>query len=182
MITELKQKENQAHIIDLLQSTKRPNIENLIQWLTDHSNFFTSPASTKYHGAYRGGLAQHSLNVLHYLEFMNNAFDRGLSRESMIIAALLHDVCKIGAYIGDSAKYAWNKSQPAGHAELSINRILEYITLTPSELCMIRHHMGPYCHSSEELKTAWDDFPEAKLMYMADELATLREQHQERRP
>ena len=50
-------------IIDLLRSTNREGIENVITWLSDESDFFEAPASTAFHGNYSGGLAEHSLNV-----------------------------------------------------------------------------------------------------------------------
>ena len=76
-----EKKKNRKEIIELLQETERPGIEKLVSWL-DHSNFFTSPASTMFHGNYEGGLAAHSYEV--YQEFKQRGSERlnsgGVSR------------------------------------------------------------------------------------------------------
>ena len=59
---------NKKEFIELLEKyVKRDGIENLITYLDEQSDFFTSPASTKYHGSYEGGLVEHSLNVYYSL-------------------------------------------------------------------------------------------------------------------
>lgn len=89
--------------IEVYQSNiKREGADKLLEWLCD-SDFFEAPASTKYHGSYPGGLAQHSLNVYRQLVSL---LERGqqyggktdYSAESVAIAALLHDVCKAEFY------------------------------------------------------------------------------------
>ncbi len=141
-------------IIDLLESTNRGGMVYLIGHL-QKEGFFESPASTKFHGCYPGGLAEHSLKVYHLLEHYIDKLklDETLSpgqkpleftRYTTVIAGLLHDVCKIGAYIGDEKPYKWNKQQPKGHAILSIERIKGFIKLTALEEMMITYHMGVY--------------------------------------
>lgn len=39
----------------------------LLDYLENKSDFFSCPASARYHGAYPGGLCEHSLNVYHCL-------------------------------------------------------------------------------------------------------------------
>ncbi len=84
------------------ENIKRDGADALLDWLK-RSDFFTAPASTKYHGAYEGGLLEHSLNVydclLGELSSMNMA-DK-YSKETVAIVSLLHDVCKIGLYISE---------------------------------------------------------------------------------
>ena len=141
-------------IIKLLKSTERDGMDRLIDWL-EHNGFFTSPASTKYHGCFEGGLADHSLGVYKLLvEFavdsnLGAVTSRGqnphtLNSNNLIIAALLHDINKVGAYIGTEKPYTYNKQQPKGHALLSIARIKQFIELEPIEEMMIRYHMGFY--------------------------------------
>lgn len=88
-------------ICSLLRSVKRPNacIEELIQKLKD-SDFFTAPASTKYHNCCEGGLADHSLNVYHNLKRLveNKHLESTISEDSIIICGLLHDMAKINYY------------------------------------------------------------------------------------
>lgn len=87
-----------------LDNIKRDGSAQLLEWLCD-SDFFEAPASTKYHGAYPGGLAQHSLNVYHELCRLIESSDklgcpvRQYSMESIAIVSLLHDVCKAQFYV-----------------------------------------------------------------------------------
>lgn len=61
-------KKNREEFIEILglalQKREGSNIDGLFKKL-DSSDFFTAPASTRYHGAYKGGLVDHSLNVYH---------------------------------------------------------------------------------------------------------------------
>lgn len=158
--------DTEEKIIELLRSTLRDGIESLIKWLRD-DGFFESPSSTKFHGSYPGGLAKHSLEVFellsgYYEELkLHKATASGqkplpLGSDNIIIAALLHDVCKVGAYIGDEKPYKWKKNQPKGHATLSIERIKEYIKLTEVEEMMIRYHMGVYGLNEFYEKDSWE--------------------------
>lgn len=188
----------------LLMSTGREGIDKLLGYL-ECEGFFESPASTRFHGAYPGGLAQHSLGVYERLAKYASEVDfnpgRGaitlpVTRETLIIAGLLHDVCKVGAYIGNVSPYKWNRAQPKGHALLSLIRIAKYINLEPVEEMMIKFHMGTYgtlefesycseypirgdkSKSKEErygqsLANAWYHNPIVKLMYLCDELDNL---------
>ncbi len=146
-------------ITQLLESTKRAGIKALIHWL-EMEGFFIAPASTRFHGTYEGGLAEHSLRVYQLLlhigdlnvlkldaETSPGQKPYELGPENLVIAGLLHDVCKIGAYIptpDGKNPYKWNRSQPKDHALLSIARLLERIKLAPVEELMIKYHMGPY--------------------------------------
>ena len=142
-------------ITDVLGLTDRKGIDGMIGWL-EGKGFFESPASTKYHGCYPGGLADHSWGVYELLsentagmdlDAVKSAGQKPLTIEqgTLEIAALLHDVCKVGAYIdkGDGA-YKWHKGHPKGHASLSIKIISEFIELSDLETMMIRYHMGVY--------------------------------------
>jgi len=181
-------------IIDLLKSTKREGIERLIDNM-ESNGFFESPASTKFHGCYTGGLAKHSMNVYKYLNKLVVRYKIEISPESVIIATLLHDLCKIGAYIGTEKPYSWNRGQPKGHATLSLKRIKEFIVLSELEEKMILYHMGIYglaefqnegqAHKGEYtlrgngMVNVWNHYPVVKLMYFCDELATIHEKTEE---
>jgi len=173
-------------IIELLKSTNRTGMDNLINWLIENG-FFESPGSTKFHGCYTGGLADHSYNVYELLKEMNAKYALGCPDESVIIAALLHDVCKVGAYLGNSKPYQWNRSQPKGHAALSIERIKQFVELTELEELMIKFHMGVYGLDEFEpgkgeyplrgggMANAWFHHPIVKVMYFCDEFSTFKE-------
>ncbi len=84
------------------ENIKRDGADALLDWLKK-SDFFTAPASTKYHGAYEGGLLEHSLNVYDCLlgELASMNMTDKYSKETVAIVSLLHDVCKIGLYISE---------------------------------------------------------------------------------
>ena len=83
--------------IRLLQSTNREGMDKLLEFL-EKSDFYTAPASTRYHGNYEGGLLEHSMKV--YEIFKEKIKQSGLQtpEESVIISALLHDICKTNFY------------------------------------------------------------------------------------
>ena len=88
----------QETISDLLRLTGRDGIENLLAFLNDESDFFTAPASTKHHLAYKGGLAKHSYNVFKCAKSLAERYDFTSKIDSVIITALTHDFCKIDYY------------------------------------------------------------------------------------
>lgn len=152
----MTKEETQKEITELLMSTHRTHMGDMVQYL-DREGFFESPASTRFHGAYAGGLAEHSLgvyNALINLPFNVLRLDEDttagkkplpITPQGVVIACLLHDVCKVGAYIptpDGKNPYRWNKAQPKGHTRLSIERIKEYIKLEPLEEMVIHFHMG----------------------------------------
>lgn len=112
-MTELSKKEidsNAVQFYNLLRSTKREGIEDLIKYL-ESTDFEVAPASTKYHGNFEGGLCAHSLIVFEilakmlndYIELKNLEFPNELGEydemmNSAIIVALLHDISKVNMY------------------------------------------------------------------------------------
>ena len=175
-------------IIKLLKSTNREGIDKVIEFM-EKSDFFTAPASTRFHGAYEGGLAAHSFKVYEILKYKikNNIEDIQVPEESIIISALLHDICKANYYKTDyrNAKNSfgeWEKvpyytiddTIPYGHGEKSVMMLTEYIKLTPEEKYAIRWHMG-YTEPKELYNTiglAFTKYPIALLTHEADLEAT----------
>ena len=156
----------QEIIIDLLKSTRHPGIKSMIEYLLKEG-FFESPVSTRFYGCYEGGLAKHSLGVYDLLKEFNEKLNLGaaiasgqkplpIKPENIVIAALLHDVCKVGAYLGSEKPYRWNKKMPEGHATLSIARIKKHIELTEIEELMIKFHMGVYGLKEFYEKDSWE--------------------------
>jgi len=172
--------------------TRRDGIGKLVEYL-EASDFFIAPASMRYHGCHVGGLAKHSFNVYERLLGYNALLGLGIEDEHIIIAALLHDVCKIGAYVkreGGLSKedsWYWNRAQPKGHALLSLVRIAEHIKLLETEVWMVQYHMGvyglmefdpmkgEYTLRNKAMAYAWHHRPIVKVMYFCDELVTLGE-------
>ena len=141
----------------------RDGAEALLDYLTNKSDFFTSPASARYHGAYAGGLCEHSLNVYHCLtdylarERVTDLYGLEYSPESIALVALLHDVCKIGCYKpstrnvkGEDGKwtqvptFTYEDPLPYGHGEKSVYVVNGFVRLTREEAMAIRWHMGAY--------------------------------------
>lgn len=157
----------------------------------EYSGFFTSPASTKYHGAFPSGLCYHSVNVatemLGLLE-QHQLEDANL-RASAVTCALLHDICKAGTYRRttkrqhgldgewkDVATYEYDDSTlPLGHGEKSLY-ILQHLgmELTDQEAAAIRWHMGAYrdhdCYN--EMGKAFERYALALFLHLADMVAT----------
>lgn len=155
MITELmmKKNENKDNFCRLLRSTSRHGVGAVItelEWL----DFFEAPASRRDHNAYPGGLVAHSLNVYRVakelsLVMRNINPDLELSDDSLIIASLLHDVCKAPRYQGSLVKdgvYQKNYNHlPVGHGEKSVIMLLRLgLELTDDEILAIRWHMGAW--------------------------------------
>lgn len=142
---------------ELLRSTGRSGVENLISYL--HStDFYEAPASTRFHSSYEGGLIQHSLNVFDMLEqkFENKPWSNfEIKRDTLIIVALCHDICKANYYgvemrnrkneHGVWEKYPFyivDDKSPYGHGEKSAMITSNFIKLSAEERYAIRWHMG----------------------------------------
>lgn len=121
----------------------------------ESSDFFTAPASTKYHLSRAGGLAEHSWNVYRALDSMAPRYLPGMDHDSIVVCGLLHDLCKANFYKTDfrNAKnergqwervpyYAIEDQLPLGHGEKSAMMIQRFFPLETDELLAIRWHMG----------------------------------------
>ena len=127
--------------------------------------FFTAPASTKYHGAYEGGLFDHSLEVAKQLVNLTNKLDLKWEKEdSPYVIGMFHDLCKCDNYVIDTetGKYIYNPDIIIpGHAEKSIILLQDFCTLTDEEIACIRWHMGAY----ETDTKMWDYYGRAIEKY-----------------
>lgn len=156
--------QNKEEFISLLRSTNREGIEKLIDWLCNKSDFFIAPSSTRFHGNYPGGLCQHSLNVYRIakgflptcqLYSADPAKFSEITEDNIIIATLLHDLCKTNFY-KPVQKYRKDENNnwelyntydiedkfPFGHGEKSVFMAQRFINLTGNEALAIRWHMG----------------------------------------
>ena len=148
--------ENKVRFINLLKSTNRTSIENVIDWL-ESTDFFEAPASTQYHENYTGGLCEHSLKVYDTFEKLHQAFNLDININSIIIMSLLHDVCKAGCYhkekknvkIGQNWTqvdyWKFDDNNPIGHGHKSVIEIQKTgFILTDLEINSIVAHMNGY--------------------------------------
>jgi hypothetical protein len=135
--------ENESQIVALLSFVKRTGIDDLLDYL-QNSDYYTAPASTRFHSVSRGGLVQHSLNVTREFGRENALWQKPLPQDSVIISELLHDLCKVGAYTETSRGYETVKNFPKGHGKLSVARIEDHIFLTQQEKDMVLYHMSTF--------------------------------------
>ena len=164
---------------------KREGATELRKWL-EESDFFTAPASSKFHCDYEGGLCEHSINVCNQLGKLLKAYPEiTATGETAAIVTLLHDVCKIGFYKTDyrnakNAEGVWEKvpyyateEQFAygNHGGKSVFLIGKYIKLTDEEAVAIQCHMGNEDGKYSTSKS-FEQFPLAWLLHVADEAAT----------
>lgn len=190
-MTQGEIEEQKEMILDLLKSTEREGIDKLADYLTESTDFFTAPASTKFHNNFRGGLAQHCLNVYENFKSLLEIKGVEMQEDSIIICALLHDLCKCNTYVvetrnrkndqGQWEKYniwATNKDVeiPLPHASRSIAIIRKFIKLSIKEELTIFYHMGPYGGEDFEyknmMKAANEKYPQTVLFYVADTISS----------
>ena len=127
-------------------------MENLLQYL-EGTDFFTAPASSKYHLACSGGLVQHTINVINTLEWLTLHMDLEWEKQrSPIIVGLLHDICKADTYkksdtgyiYSPTGKYTGNKKNNE-HGSLSVKIAQDHdVILTQEEILCIHYHMGAW--------------------------------------
>lgn len=147
------------------------------------NGFFTAPASTKYHGAFEGGLFEHSRNVTQVLITLTH--DNGLvwqRPESPYIIGMFHDLCKMDFYrhpMSDVVLHAWDANGQKdirevdttkwehnpdtllkGHGDKSVMLLSQYLSLTMEEILCIRYHMGAFVDQGE-----WNDYTRAIHQY-----------------
>lgn len=141
-------------------------LEQLLAWL-EQTDFFIAPASTKYHGADRGCLCQHSLNVYQSaMELITNGnIYAGVVTDQLIssitLCALMHDICKANYYKPNPKQYPGSPAYvvedefPCGHGEKSVILLQRFVKLKEEEILAIRWHMG-----------GWDDAVRTNSAYL----------------
>lgn len=149
--------------------------EDFYNWLLDNG-FMTAPASTKYHGAFEGGLYKHSENVTEELCDLTKKLGLKWQREqSPYIVGMFHDLCKIDLYLGNEQNGYYYNPEPTlkGHGEKSVMLLSQFMTLTPEEMLCIRYHMGAYEKADwDSFDLAIKQFPNVLFTHTADMLAS----------
>lgn len=169
---------------------RREGADKLLDWL-NRSDFFTAPASTRFHGAYEGGLCEHSVNVFNRLSELVEGV-HGVSwpsPESIAIVSLLHDLCKVNFYSLDYRNkknhhgvwervpfYTVDDTLPMGHGEKSLYIVSGFMKLSRDEAMAIRWHMGfgdsSFKGGDFSVGNAFEKYPLALLLHMADMTAS----------
>lgn len=151
---------------------KREGADKLLDWLCS-TDFFTAPASTKFHNAKEGGLCEHSINMFNRLvsilqQEYGEDWQEKCSFESAAIIGLLHDVCKVDCFVVEKknvkvykengskfdtkGRFDWEEKEvyavedklPYGHGEKSVYILSGFIKLTRNEAMSINWHMGAF--------------------------------------
>lgn len=169
------------------------NVE-LLDWLDKRTDFFTAPASTKFHCAFSEGLIIHSMNVF---ELLMKRCEGEENPESVAIVSLLHDVCKAEFYkettrnVKNETTGQWEKVPyyaiedkfPFGHGEKSVFLIERFMRLKPAEAIAIRWHMGGFDDNARvggfSVANAFMKYPLAVKLHLCDLEATYLLENQE---
>lgn len=176
------------------ENIKRAGSKELLEWMLK-TDFFTAPASSKFHCACEQGLVMHSLSVYHTLVEKHFEPDKD-SPESFAICALLHDLCKAQFYkvstrnVKNDETGQWEKKPfyaiedafPYGHGEKSVFLIERFMRLKTSEAVAIRWHMGGFDDAAKgggfSIALAYEKYPLAVKLHLADlESTYLREKN-----
>ena len=190
---EIRMEENKQRFQALLTecAAGRRGVGQFMDWLAS-TDFYTAPASTRFHLSEPGGLCLHSLHVHDRMVQIAGLLpdpspERVLSAR---MVALLHDVCKANFYAVEMRNRKneltghWEKYPfyivadqfPYGHGEKSAFLVDRFLRLTPDEALAIRWHLGGFDDASRggsfAVGTAFDAGPLALLLHMADMLAS----------
>jgi len=171
------------------KNIKRNGSERLLDYLlSEQSDFFTAPSSSRFHGSYAGGLVQHSINVYNCLkdylsrESTKSLYGMNYSDETIAVVSLLHDLCKVNFYEVDyrnakNSKGQWEKvpyykindKLPYGHGEKSVYIVSGFMRLSREEAFAIRYHMGfSGIEDKNTIGRAFEMFPLAFALNVAD--------------
>lgn len=184
------------------QYITREGLDTLLEYL-ETKDFYTAPSSTKFHLNEDGGLCLHSMNVFETaLKIYHNIdkpaiedgtanFPNEVSEESIAIATLFHDLCKMDFY---KKTEKWKKDEqgrwqsytgygiddtfPLGHGEKSLLLLHTHLKLTAQEMLAVRWHMGMFdmgesgSAQSFAFREALNRYPLVAIVHAADFLAS----------
>lgn len=174
------------------ENIKREGADKLLEWLVK-TDFFTAPASSKFHSNFEGGLCLHSINVFkRFVSLLKTEYGENwtdvVSMESAAIMALLHDICKVDCYKVEMRNvkvdgawvqkpyFAFEESLPYGHGEKSVYIITGFLKLSRDEAMAINWHMGGFDArvrmGASVLSEAFYMHPICVLLHVADLQAT----------
>lgn len=177
---------NKERFLELCSKVNREGMSELLKWL-ESSDFYYCPASARFHGSHPGGLLKHSLNVYDEMMRLAKAYPEvELSEETVIVTSLFHDLCKVNLYATEKRNrknaqtgawesydaYTYNeKLHYGGHGSKSVFILQNYIKLSTEEAVAINCHMSSW-DGNKDVGAAFEQFPVAWLLHVADESAT----------
>lgn len=161
----------------------------MIDWLRQ-TDFYTAPASTRFHEAFPAGLLVHSLNVYNKMIELSKLKDfKTANIAEATLVALIHDWCKIGYYeayqknVKNNSTREWEtrtsyrvnqRGLPLGHGVTSLYLAMQFMSLTTEQALAIRWHQGRWnvCDLEQnEFQKANADYPMVYMIQFADMLA-----------
>lgn len=194
MLTPEQIEQNKKRFIELISSItiEGANIKGLLDWLENRSDFFSAPASTKYHCSYEGGLCEHSLDVYDDMVILNDAKDLKLDDNSIKIVALLHDISKANFYeqyfrnVKNDVTGQWEKVSDyrvredsvrfiyGNHEQNSEFMVRNFIPLSVAEsTAILHHHAGMSWDSAkEDCASVFNRYSIASALHTADFMST----------
>ena len=194
MDTNDKMMTSKERFVSLCEGINRKGIDELMSWL-EIKDFYTAPASTRFHGAHEGGLVEHSLNVYDELCRLLSVYPEvQVPNESVLICSLFHDLCKVEIYDKEkrnrkNSDGVWESYDAytinekfcyGGHGSKSVFLIQHFIHLTPEEAVAIQCHMSTWEDGmGRSIGSAFEQFPLAWLTHVADEAATFIKEKKE---
>lgn len=177
--------DNKERFVSLCKTVRRDGLDKLLNWL-ESNDFYTCPASSRFHGAYPGGLLEHSLNVYDELKRLLSIYPEiKASEDSVVVASLFHDLCKVNMYVTEKRNRKnelgqWESYDAytvkerfcfGGHGSKSVFLVQHFIELTPEEAVAINCHMGAFDNNTY-VGNAFEQHPFAWLLSVADQSAT----------
>lgn len=199
MLTLEKIQQNKEKFIYLISSISREGFnKDLLLKHLENSDFYTAPASTKYHCSYKGGLVEHSINVYENLVKLCSIKSTIIDENSIKIVSLLHDIAKMNYYesyyknvkqysengskYDDAGRYEWvqvkeykirdvkERFMYYNHEGTSEFLIRQYCPLSVEESTAILHHHGQLSNdcAKDDINAIYDRFPLACLLHLAD--------------
>lgn len=166
-----------------------PYIDRVVNWI-DSTDFYTSPASTRYHESFTHGLLYHTCSVYNnIIELHKISKFQGVPIDSCALCALVHDWCKIGLYesykrnVKNENTGKWEQvdsyrrrqfPHAFGHGVSSMYMAMQLFKLSEEEALSIRWHMSMFNVASNEIneyQQACEQYPLVHLIQFADQLS-----------
>lgn len=197
-MTKEKIEHNKYKFTEIVNSIQREGFnKDLLLTRLNNSDFFTAPATTKYHHAYKGGLCEYSLQVYDNLKYLNTIAPCVISEESIKIVSLFHNLSKMNYYemyyrnqkvycdngtkFDDKGRYEWQQVEEYKvidasqrflycNGEVSSEFIVrQFCPLTIEESVAILHHHGGMGEDSvkDSVLSIYSRYPLALLLHEA---------------
>lgn len=186
MLTSEQIIENRDRFNTLLKSLNQEenNVEDFIQFLHDYQ-FYTSPATSKYYGSYRGGLCEFALNVYDNLKKLVEVFYPDTNKETIIKLGLLQSLSKLYYYeeydrnVKNEVTGKWEKtkdyklrdsSNRFTYGNIYMNAYMlasRYISFTEEEICILTNcdcNITNQC-SNQDLFAILSKYPLTTLLH-----------------